>query len=113
MKSSKPNWSQIFDTRCGQCYGYAMQSVHAKFQKNSLLGRLIPSGPGVIAVFGPNPFDSKFETTIFEFFIEIGNIEILDVTVASSSMCCVDFKSWTTELPDRHVSTTYMNCFWA
>ena len=34
-----------------------MQSVHAKFQKNSLLGRLIPSGPGVIAVFGPNPFD--------------------------------------------------------
>ena len=33
-------------------------SVHAKFRKNILLGRLIPVLPGVIAVCGPNPFDT-------------------------------------------------------
>ena len=46
------------------------QSVHAKFRKNTLLGRLIPVSPGVIAVCGPNPFDKKINkdgnyTTVF------------------------------------------------
>ena len=32
--------------------------LHTEFHQNHTMGRLIPSGPGVIAVFGPNPFYS-------------------------------------------------------